>query len=197
MCEGCGIPTDISKGYLLLEPSGSQAFAVIELASNRIANLLESTKPNQIPFAGRFSPDGRWIAFHATTEKPAAARQIFVAPFSGWPDERGASHVDWIPITDGKEMDRQTYWSPDGKLLYFLSDRDGFRCIWAQPLDADTKRPNGEAKSVLHFHGRRRSLRGVGNQAAAIQMSFSRDQLVFALGELTGNIWMKDAQGQF
>ena len=117
-----------------------------------------------------------------------------MAPFRGWPGESGPSRADWIPITDGTEMDRQSYWSPDGNLLYFLSDRDGFRCIWAQPLDAATKRPNGEAKSVHHFHGARRSLRGVGNRASAIQMSVARDQLVFALGELTGNIWMKDAQ---
>ena len=195
LCDGCGTPTDVFEGYLLLEPlGGPPAFAIIELATNRIANLLESTKPNQIPFAGRFSPDGRWIAFHATTERPAEARQIFVAPFRGWPGESAPSRADWIPITDGKEMDRQSYWSPDGNLLYFLSDRDGFRCIWAQPLDAATKRPNGEAKSVHHFHGARRSLRGVGSRASAIQMSVARDQLVFALGELTGNIWMKDVQ---
>ena len=94
-------------------------------------------------------------------------------------------------------MDRQSYWSPDGNLLYFLSDRDGFRCIWAQPLDAGSKRPDGEAKSVLHFHGRRRSLRGVGNRVSAIKLSVAGGRLVFALGELTGNIWMKDVQGQF
>ena len=103
---------------------------------------------------------------------------------------------DRIPITDGKEMDLKSYWSPDGNLLYFLSDRDGFRCIWAQPLDAGNERPDGEAKSVLHFHGGRRSLRGVGNRVSAIRLSVARDQLVFALGELTGNIWMKDVQGR-
>jgi Tol biopolymer transport system component len=195
LCEGCGTPTDVFKGYLLLEPPGAQAFHIIDLASNRITNLVESTRPNQIPFGGRFSPDGRWIAFHATTERPAEARQIFVAPFRGWPDESGASPGDWIPITDGEEMDRQCYWSPDGNLLYFLSDRDGFRCIWAQPLDAGTKRPDGEAKSVLHFHRGRRSLRGIG-RVSAIKLSVARDQLVFALGELTGNIWMKDVQEQ-
>ena len=64
-------------------------------------------------------------------------------------EERGA---DGIPITDGKEIDRQAYWSPDGNLLYYLSDRDGFRCIWAQSLNPATKHPEGEAFTVLHFH---------------------------------------------
>ena len=169
LCEGCGIPTDIFKGYLLLEPlGGTQAFAIIDLASYRITNLIESTRPNQMPYGGRFSPDGRWIAFHETMERPAEARQIFVAPFRGWPEESGANPGDWIPITDGKEMDLQSYWSPDGNLLYFLSDRDGFRCMLAQPLDAGAKRPDGEAKSVLHLHRGRRSLRGVRNRVSAI-----------------------------
>ena len=34
-------------------------------------------------------------------------------------------------------------WSPDGNLLYFLSERDGFRCIWGQKLDPASKRPLG------------------------------------------------------
>ena len=64
-------------------------------------------------------------------------------------------------------------------------------------MDGGTKRPDGEAKSVLHFHGGRRSLRGVAIRVSAIKLSVARDQLVFALGELTGNIWMKDVQEQF
>ena len=197
LCERCGTPTDVFKGYLLLEPPGEvRAFAIIDLASNRIANLIESAGSNQVPFAGRFSPDGRWIAFHATTESSAEARQIFVVPFRGWPEESGAGPGDWIPITHGEAMDRQVTWSPDGNLLYFLSDRDGFRCIWAQRLNPAAKHPEGEAFSVMHFHHGRRSLRGVGNRVSAIRLTVVSNKLLFALGELTGNIWMKDVQEQ-
>ncbi len=37
LCDGCGTPTDVFEGYLLLEPLGRPpAFAIIELATNRI-----------------------------------------------------------------------------------------------------------------------------------------------------------------
>jgi hypothetical protein len=54
-------------------------------------------------------------------------------------------------------------WSPDGALLYFLSEREGFRCILAQRLDPATKRLLGEAFPVRHFHTARRSLMTIGD----------------------------------
>ncbi len=63
-------------GTPVLTSRNAGGFAIIDLASNRITNLIESTRPNQIPLAGRFSPDGRWIAFHATMERPADARRL-------------------------------------------------------------------------------------------------------------------------
>ena len=198
LCEECGTPTDVFEDYLLLESvRGPQALFIIDVASNKIASLVESTRSSQIPYAGRFSPDGRWIAFHATTERPARARQIFVVPFRGWPSDTGEPRPAWIPVTDGKAMDRQAYWSPDGNLLYFLSDdRDGFRCIWAQWLDPATKHPVGAPFTVLHCHHGRRSLRGVGSRVSAGRLTVVRDKLLFALGELRGNIWMKEVPGQ-
>ena len=44
-------------------------------------------------------------------------------------------------------------WSPDGRLVYLLLDRDGFRCLWAQRLDAATKQPLGTPFAVQHWHG--------------------------------------------
>ena len=39
-------------------------------------------------------------------------------------------------------MDREAVWGPGDNVLYFLSEREGFRCIWAQALDP---RPNSPA----------------------------------------------------
>ena len=41
--------------------------------------------------------------------------------------------------------------SPNGKLVYFTSSRDGFRCIWAVRLGASYK-PDGDPFPVYHFH---------------------------------------------
>src|SRR5262249_4853780 len=100
----------------------------------------------------QFSPDSRWVAFHAILGP--VRRQIFVSPVV---DGAATDQSRWIPITDGQWLDRNATFSADGSLLYFLSERDGFRCIWAQRLNRQM-RPQGAAFAVVHLHRSKRSL---------------------------------------
>jgi eukaryotic-like serine/threonine-protein kinase len=79
-------------------------------------------------------------------------------------------------------------WSSDGMLVYYTSFRDGFRCIWAQLLDKDTRRLSGPPTPVFHSHSARTSLRNAGQNL--FRIAVARDKLVFNMGELRGNIWM-------
>jgi hypothetical protein len=108
-----------------------------------------------------------------------------VVPFKGavLQDEKA-----WIPITDGEGMERYADWSPDGKVLYFLSERDGFRCIRGQRLDPATKHPVGPPFDVYHFHHARQSLGTV--DPVNISPTVARDKMVFSMVETTGTIWM-------
>jgi hypothetical protein len=54
----------------------------------------------------------------------------------------GTARKDWTLLIDGLNLGRQPFWAPPGKLVYFLSDRDGYRCIWAQPIDANSRQPS-------------------------------------------------------
>jgi serine/threonine protein kinase len=139
--------------------------------------------------AARFSPDGRWMSFQIVIEA-ATKRQIFVAPIR---NEAAAPDSEWIPITGGSGLDRNAQWSPDGNLLYFLSERDGFRCVWAQRLSADTKHPIGAPFAVYHFHQARYSLMPA-QEIARIGLSVTRDKLIFSMAETKGNIWLADLQ---
>ena len=114
---------------------------------------------------------------------------MFIAPLGQQP----APESDWIRVTDGSGMDSWPFWSPDGRLLYFLSERDGSRCVWAQPLDHATKQPVGLPISVLHIHSARRSLL-TSRSAGEMGMSLTRDALVFSMREITGNIWMAERE---
>ena len=78
----------------------------------------------------------------------------------------------------------------DGNLLYYTSDRDGYRCIRAQRLDPKTKRPVGPP---IDSHSARRSLTNAGIEF--LEISLSSDKLVFNLGEITGNVWMAKLEG--
>ena len=141
--------------------------------------------PNYNLTAARFSPDGHWMSFHVVIEA-ATRRRIFVTPIR---NGIAAAESEWVPITDGSGLDRNAVWSPDGNLLYFLSERDGFRCIWAQRLNAITRHPSGAPFAVYHFHQARRSLMPA-QEIARIGLSVTRDKIVFSMAETSGNLWL-------
>jgi hypothetical protein len=184
-CGDCNVPNSWShdRKWIVYEVVGARAVVLLDPGSGQKTEILKH--PNFGLARGRFSPDDRWISFHSITPP---TRRIFVAPF------HGAAEIperEWIPITDGQAMDRYADWSPDGNLLYFLSEREGFRCLWAQRLDPVTKRPVGAAFPVQHFHTARRSLATIGDPVT-MGVSVAADKIVFSMVERTGNIWMTD-----
>ena len=144
--------------------------------------------PARVLTDGRFSPDGKWMAFHARSKNTTA--QVFVVPIDGAlpvPRER------WIAVTDGNSEEMEPAWSPNGELLYFLSDRDGFRCIWARRLHwPPANSPPVTPSRVLHFHRARRSLRRLTGTTGLIGLAVAPGRMVFSFGELTGNIWLEE-----
>ena len=187
LCEECGTPSDadFDGSRVLVEPvSGPNDIRVLG-AGAKTPQMLVPEREHL--YGARWSRDGGWVAFHAINPGSEEAR-IFVARVAAG---RTPPPEEWIAITDGKTLDRDPAWSPSGALLYFLSDRDGFRCIWAQRLDSARKTPTGESFGVRHFHTARRSLRRLGNRGDAIGLSASSKLLVLTIGELTGNIWLR------
>ncbi|MSV31077.1 MAG: hypothetical protein EXQ57_01000 [Bryobacterales bacterium] len=96
------------------------------------------------------------------------------------------------PVSEESHAAMDPAWSSQGDRIYFTSERDGFRCIWARRLDRVTKKPVGESFPVSHFHSARQSLRSVGWQGRFLGLNAGPDRLVFAVTELTGNIWLEE-----
>jgi hypothetical protein len=95
--------------------------------------------------------------------------------------------INWMAIDHPNSWDDKPRWSPDGNLLYFVSDRDGHLCVWVQRLEGSSKRPIGTPFPVYHFHNSRLAMINVG--VMALETGVGRDKIVMGLGELTGNIW--------
>ena len=155
---------------------------LLNVSTRRKTKLLESTSFTL--FQPGFSTDNRWITFEAT-KPPFSQSAVFIASYRAGviPAES-----DWIRLGHDSGWDDKPRWSPDGNLLYFTSDRDGFVCFWAQRLQPATKRPKGVPFPIYHFHHARRSILNVGY--AGLHLSVASDKIAFNLGELAGNIWM-------
>ena len=183
-----GPPRDFSADgtKLLFEAKSCSPYCVglLDLTQGTVKELIQHPKFALYPES--FSPDGEWIAFQARRLDNDSVRTIYVTPYR---NGAAGGQENWIAVTNGNEMDREAKWSPDGGLLYFLSERDGFRCIWGQPLDRKTKRPSGEPFPVYHFHHSQQSLTSLGSPGK-VGLSLTNGALLFSLAETTGNIWI-------
>ena len=177
LCDDCGNPMDWSPdGKRITIWHGKPIrYSTIDVVTREKKLLVQH--PKYEIHTVRYSPDGRSITFRMPISPSRSI--VYVALLR---DGSAPGEEEWIEIADNGT---HSWWSPDGNLVYFLSERDGFQCIFARRLDPATKRPVAEPFSVQHFHDGRRSIsRSVfGNPNRSVR-------LVFSLVELTGNIWL-------
>jgi Tol biopolymer transport system component len=185
VCDGCGRPYDWSPDGSKLLYSKWQgervSVALLDITSGGRTELLRSERTTL--HNARFSPDGGWILFDEAVS-PSDER-LWIAP------HRGPTLVqqrEWILVSEGLGIQRQHCWAPDGNLVYTVSERDGFRCIWAQRLEAATKRPWGAPFAVEHFHSAL-SMTPIADWEE-ISLNAGPGQLFFSSVESTGNIWL-------
>jgi Tol biopolymer transport system component len=53
-----------------------------------------------------------------------------------------------VPVIDDEHLNWNPVWSPDGRYLYFVSDRSGSSNVWRVPIDEDSGRVLGEPQQI-------------------------------------------------
>jgi eukaryotic-like serine/threonine-protein kinase len=186
LCEECGpVVSDWTRDGRkvlidFLSPQKLYTISLLNLQSRDRVQILQH--PKYSVMQARFSPDESAIAF--VIHMDSGYSQIMVAPFHS---ESNSPEASWIALTDGRSWDTAPQWSPDARVIYFTSNRDGFRCIWALRLDASHV-PVGVPFPIYHFHSARRS------PALApfngVDMWMGQNQIYLSMGELSGDIWL-------
>ena len=124
-----------------------------------------------------WSPDGRWIAcvsLNGESIRPGssfgnlAPSAIVLAPAAGG---------ELVRLLEPRAFNQSPVWSPDGRRLYFLSNRDGPRDIYALTLSS-SGRPRGEPARLT-----------TGLGAISISLSGDGRRLAYASYSARANIW--------
>ena len=157
---------------LIVTNQSEKLTGFLDVATGR-TNLFLSFAPYTGSSAPRTSTDDQWLLFYTPTDNGRS--KVWVAPVR----ESKVPEKDWIQITDGQHWDAVAEFSPDGKTIYFLSHRDGFRCHWAIRVDASTKKPIGKPFAVQHYHNPRRSPGYV--RAGRVASAVAKDKIVFTM----------------
>ena len=139
-----------------------------------------ASDPKRNLFNQRFSPDQRWITFLAHDLLYASTSTVYVIPAAGG---------TWRAITDGAWFDDKPRWGPDGRILYFVSNRTGVANVWGRRFDSDTGTPIGEPFPVTSFRSAQFQLTP---RTVQMDIAITATHLLLPMSESRSEIWMLD-----
>jgi Tol biopolymer transport system component len=85
-----------------------------------------------------WSPHGQRIVYQTRLGTEAQMDLMTIAASGGEP----------VPVLSDKATDWSPTWSPDGRFIYFVSDRGGSMNLWRVPVDEGSGRARGEPEPV-------------------------------------------------
>ena len=128
---------------------------------------------------GRFSPDGRWVVFNAQPNV-AGVSVLGVVPSSGG---------KWTRLTDATLWADKAHWSPDGRTIYFISNRNSaFFDVWGLRFDPEAGRSVGEEFRVTRHDSPSPTVDGGGSS----ELGVSKTRLLVPIRESKGSVWLLD-----
>lgn len=185
LCGDCGHVASVSSDGGKVIYNVGRAFEsrwfLLDAATGGSSRLFAPGDP--VIYSPDFSPGDDRLVFEVW-DAPNSGR-IVATSLRG---DSAAPRGEWVDISDRQHQLGLPQWSPDGNVIYYLSDRDGFRCIWARRMDAKTGRPMDDSFAVHHFH----SARFAPFHKAYVGFSVAADKFVLSMEEKTGTIWLAD-----
>jgi eukaryotic-like serine/threonine-protein kinase len=131
-------------------PTKSQLWTIdIKSNNRRLISEGDALQPT-------YSPHKYRIAYWGRPSKAGQREDIWTIPVGGG---------EAVRITDGTTIDINPVWSPDGRYLYFSSNRGGSLNVWRVAIDEKSGATLAQPEAVTT----------IGAATSALQLSFSRD----------------------
>jgi Tol biopolymer transport system component/predicted Ser/Thr protein kinase len=178
LCRDCTVRAFFSDGEEVLVARG-QRLTRLDLGTGGERTVLEVEGVTLLDTD--LSWDDAWLVVR--TGEPEGRTALHVLPLRDPPVPPG----EWIEVAGREEWVGPPRWSPDGRLVYYLSDRDDFACVWARRLDPATRRPAGEPFAVAHAHDTVMKMLPVQRHVWSLAVGARR--LVFNAAEATGDVY--------
>ena len=182
LCTGCSNPTgwfDEDRSVFYREGLPSK-IKMVDLMTGQARTALEAD--GAALDGATWSPKSQHLLF--TASRAGNAKQIFAVSFS---KSTQSPTGEWIPITGESEFGDRPQWSSDGKTIFYLSNRDGFSCVWGRHFDPESGKATSAPFPVMHFHNPRFSPDVVVNRS--FNLSVSGDSVYLNVGEINTSIW--------
>ena len=131
--------------------------------------------------AGPLLPGRSWVVFQGITHRlDRDESAIYVVPANGG---------SWTRITTGTHWDDKPRWSPDGKSIYFISERGGFFNVFGVRFDPAGGKPVGDIFQITQFHDPSLMM---AKSVPKLGLSITQNRLVVTVSQSSGNIWVLD-----
>jgi Tol biopolymer transport system component len=156
-----------------LQPQSRPGSSIVDVIDVRTGTKREIVDRAHDGVQPSWSPRGDRIAYWAITGGGGQRDLFTVDPHADNPRQT------IVRVTNDPALDWNPVWSPDGKYLYFGSDRDGTMNLWRVPMDEHSGKPLGPPESA-----------SLPTQFAA-HFSFARNTgaLAYASVNLSDSIW--------
>jgi hypothetical protein len=92
-------------------------------------------------------------------------------------------------VTNDKHWNDKPRWSPDGKSIYFISDRNGYYNVFRRNFDPSAGKPLGDATQITHFSDPSLMIHATMSN---VGFSITRDRLMLTVSRRNGSIWILD-----
>lgn len=150
-----------------------------------LLNVIDGSQKVILEAPGRSMGDVSWSSANGLLlfiEQKEDQKRMYAVRLN---PETGEAETNWLAIPIGIGTPWHPRWSGDGKTIFYVSNADGFSCIYGLPFNARTK-AFGAPFDVAHFHKQRASIDNV--LPRAFNLSVAGDTIYLNLGEQSSTI---------